>query len=125
MIVFGEEPGIAHGICTALIERIRKNGANFSISGIYQLTDDILVTTQPVNPGWHEVYLGYAMGYYRYVKKPMLLRAIQIVMPDDHGRFPDAPDCDPLTKASQPFLALPPTEQELKEFREEFGGEPL
>jgi hypothetical protein len=40
---------------------------------------------------------------------PECLRALQVILPDDDGRFPWEPHCDPSWVAEQPLLAAPDT----------------
>jgi hypothetical protein len=62
-----------------------------------------------VHPTQHEVYLGYAMGYYREIGDSDLLRAIQLFWPDKSGLFPFDLASDPVVASLQPRLELPRT----------------
>jgi hypothetical protein len=83
-------------------------GQSFASPGRY---DDVLagvpLAVRPVHPSQHERYLGYAMAHCRHRGDTGKLSAVQILWPDDNGKFPFDADCHPAAAQFQPLLDRP------------------
>jgi len=121
LIIFNLEREMAHRVCSALVKRIKNEGMSLRHLEVHPLIGDLSIQARQVHKDWHEIYFGFAMGFYRHIGDPFLLMAIQVLLPDDDGRFPDDVLCHPEIKASQPLLDLPPSRRELQSFRREYG----
>jgi hypothetical protein len=86
-----------------------------SISG-----DEYRVGFRRVHPTQHELYLGFAMGYYRYIERTDELEAIQAFWPDGDGKFPFDVGCDSAVYQLQPRLDIGRTSRELRHWQRQW-----
>jgi hypothetical protein len=113
---------LAHGVLAAVAQRLR-NGERFEPGQSYEdLIEGYRVAVRPVHQTQLVTRLGYAMGYYRRVGKPEMLRAVQLFWPDSKGRFPFEVGCDPMVALAQPRLELVVTPGEMRRFMREYGS---
>ncbi len=121
LIIFGLEPGDAHGILSNMFHAIR-NGESFRETCTYVgiLTGHRSVGIRPVDPSQHPLYLGLAMGYCRFIGRIGELMAVQVFWPDQIGKFPFEVGCDLEVYRRQPRLDLALTPSEIAEFEREF-----
>lgn len=112
-IIFGLEANTAHGILAAMVAKFRQ-GMRYDAAGKYDnVLDDVPLGVRIVDESQHELYLGYAMGYCREIRRD--LEAIQVFWPDKNDRFPFEPNCELDVYHCQPRLDIPLTRSERKE----------
>ncbi len=89
-IMFGLEADNAHALFSGLVRDIR-NGRSFAEPGVQTVSlrgDEHRVGFRRVHPTQHPLYLGFAMGYCRYIGRIGELEAMQAFWPDSSGKFP-------------------------------------
>ena len=115
LVLFGLEPSKGHRILSTIVREIR-NGQTFREAGSYSdiLKGDLQVGIRRVDPSQHAVYLGYAMGYVRFIDRIGELEAVQVFWPDKTGKFPYDVGCSLDVVQCQPRLdlALTPSDTE-------------
>lgn len=102
LILFGLPVGTAHSVLSVVVDDIR-SGKGFRSGEHTGVLTSGPVGIRPVDPSWHEVYLGYAMGYVREERLGEI-QCVQVVWPDAACRLPGEPECDPDVVAAQPAL---------------------
>lgn len=118
LIVFGLEPNDAHGLISNLFEAIRA-GQSFKESDTCVLrtgSEEHRVGLRRVDPTQHPHYLGFAMGYCRFIGNVGELEAMQVFWSDAGGKFPFDVGCDLDTFRLQPRLDIPLTPSEVRRF---------
>jgi hypothetical protein len=117
LIVFGKKPNDAHALLSRMIRKIRA-GCSFSMHGVYAqtLAEHQRVGIRRVHPSQHPLYLGFAMGYCRYLCRTGELEAVQVFWPDRERTFPFEVGCEPAVYHLQPRLDIALTPSEIKEF---------
>ncbi len=121
LIVFGLEPGVAHGLISHLVGEIRA-GSRFDDAGVSTFDlrgKTIAVGLRRVHPTQHPLYLGYAMGYCREVMLPGL-DAVQVFWPDRNGKFPFDPGCELAVYQRQPRLDISLTPTEMRQWERQW-----
>jgi hypothetical protein len=118
LILFGLDARNGHGILAAMVESIR-TGRSYRESGSYSgvLQDEFKIGIRPVHPTQHPLYLGFAMGYLRYIRRTGELEALQVFWPDEAGKFPYEIGCDIDVFQLQPRLDASLTPSEIEEFQ--------
>jgi hypothetical protein len=121
LITFGLESQIAHPILSAMVRDIRA-GTFFREPGTFLgvLADHYRIGIRRVHPTQHQLYLGYAMGYCRYLGRIGELEAVQVFWPDKAGKFSFEVGCDLEVFRCQPRLDLPLTPSEIAEFQRQW-----
>lgn len=99
-----------HGLLTAIVAEIRV-GQSFA-SGATHVVGELRVGFGRVDRGWHERYLGYAMGYCRERGRIGQLEAMQVFWADGAGVLPHERGCDEAVERAQPSLRYPPEDDE-------------
>jgi hypothetical protein len=105
-------------LISSLVRDIR-GGRSFARSGeavVRVGEEDLRVGFRVVHPTQHPLYLGFAMGYYRYAGGPDELRAVQVFWPDRDERLPFEAGCDLDAFRPQPRLDIPLTPSEVRRF---------
>jgi hypothetical protein len=117
LIVFGLDPSDAHSLLWGMVRDIRA-GRSYAQNGIYTvaLAEDHRIGIRRVHPTQHPLYLGFAMGYCRYLGRIGELEAFQVFWPDSGGQFPFQVGCDLGVYRRQPRLDIALTPSELREF---------
>ena len=83
-------------------------GQSFATPGkLEDALDGVPLAVRAVHPTQHEKYLGHAMAHCRHQGDIGKLSAVQILWPDDNGKFPFDPECDPAAVEAQPLLDRP------------------
>ncbi len=121
-IMFGLEADNAHTLFSALVRDIRA-GRSFNWPEVYTVSigeDEHKVGFRPVHQSQHELYLGFAMGYYRHIGRMGELEALQVFWPDSNGKFPFDVGCGSDVYSIQPRLDLGLTPRELRKWRREW-----
>lgn len=113
LIIFGR-PDDAHPILSDLVGAFSA-GTRLDQPGKYDVLDGFPTATRPVDESHHEIYLGYAMGFVRYMGRVGELAAVQIYVPDIDGLYPFESGCAEPVFRSQPRLDIPLTVSERKE----------
>jgi hypothetical protein len=124
LIIFGLQPRTAHSVLEDIVGQIGR-GTSFAEEATYPgiIAGEFPVGVRRVHLSQHPVYLGYAMGYCRYIGRAGQLSAVQIFWPDDNGKLPWDANSDAEIAARQPHLDVPLTQTERKEFERRFGYE--
>ena len=117
LIVFGLDPDDAHAVLSGMVREIRA-GCSYAEPGVYTvaLAEAYRAGIRRVHPTQHPLYLGFAMGYCRYLGRIGELEALQVFWPDSAGRFPFEVGCDLDAYRSQPRLDIPLTPSEIRAF---------
>jgi hypothetical protein len=117
LIVFGLDSSDAHDLFSAMIREIR-DGRRFTEQGVYtvSLTEDHRIGIRHVHPTQHPLYLGFAMGYCRYLGRIGELEAVQVFWPDSGGKFPFEVGCDLGVYQRQPRFDMALTPSEIRAF---------
>jgi Domain of unknown function (DUF4262) len=117
LIVFGLDPDDAHAVLSGMVREIRA-GCSYAEPGVYTmaLAEAYRAGIRRVHPTQHPLYLGFAMGYCRYLGRIGELEALQVFWPDSAGRLPFEVGCDLDAYRSQPRLDIPLTPSEIREF---------
>jgi hypothetical protein len=121
-IIFGLETAKAHAVFSGLVREIR-GGGSFAEPGVQILTvggDEHRVGFRRVHPTQHPLYLGFAMGYCRYIGRMEELVAMQAFWPDSAGKFPFEVGCDLAVYQLQPRLDLKLTPRENRAFKRQW-----
>lgn len=121
-IVFGLDEDNAHALLTHLFERIR-SGQSFAKPDVYAINiggDEHRIGIRPVHETQHPLYLGYAMGYCRFLGRMGELEAVQVFWPDSDGKFPFDAGCGQEVYQEQPRLDLALTPSEIRKFRRQW-----
>jgi Domain of unknown function (DUF4262) len=119
LIVFGLDGDNAHALLSGVIENIR-TGQPFAQPGKRAVKigeDERRVGFRTVHPTQHPLYLGFAMGYCRYIGHIGELEAVQAFWPDTDGKFPFEVGCDLEVYRLQPRLDLALTPSEIRRFK--------
>jgi len=122
LIMFGLEGNNVHALFSQLVRDIRA-GQSYAEPGVYTVKiggDEHQVGFRRVHPTQHELYLGFAMGYCRYIGRMGDLDAMQAFWPDSNGKFPFEVGCDLEVCQLQPRLDVGLTPREIKEWRREW-----
>lgn len=121
LIVFGLDPSDAHALLSGMVRDIR-TGRSYAQPGVYSvaLSSDHRVGIRRVLPTQQPLYLGYAMGYCRYIGHLGDLEAVQVFWPDSGGRFPFEVGCDLGIYRLQPRLDIALTPSEIREFKRQW-----
>ena len=118
LIVFGLDPPVAHAMVSSLVREIR-GGASYAHPGtavVPVVGGDFRVGFRAVHPTQHPPYLGFAMGYCRFIGGSSKLQAMQVFWPDREGRMPFEIGCDLDVFRLQPRLDIPLTPSEVRRF---------
>jgi hypothetical protein len=118
-IMFGLEAGNAHALFSQLVRDIR-SGRSYAEPGVYTISiggDEYRVGFRRVHPTQHELHLGFAMGYCRYIGRIGELEAVQAFWPDAAGKFPFEVGCETEVYQLQPRLDIGLTPRELRRRR--------
>ncbi len=121
LIAFGLEPSLAHPLVSSLVREIR-GGATYAHPGtaVVPFGGDFRVGFRAVHPTQHPLYLGFAMGYCRFIGRPGELQAMQVFWPDREGRLPFEPGCDLDVFQLQPRLDIPLMPSEVRRFERQW-----
>ena len=120
VMVFGLDLRTAHVLLRDVVDDLRA-GKSYASAGRYLgLLEGLAVTVRPVHPTQHLLYLGYAMAFYRRLGRPEMLRTVQVLWPDSHGRAPCDVGCDPAVVAAQLAVDRPVPPDTLREFLERY-----
>jgi hypothetical protein len=122
LIVFGLAPHDAHALLSGVIREIRA-GRPFTREGActVPLVEECRVGIRRVHPTQHPLYLGFAMGYCRYLGRIGELEAVQVFWPDSHGKFPFDVGCESGVHRCQPRLDIALTPSEIRDFERRLG----
>jgi hypothetical protein len=106
VIVFGLDSHCAAAVLHAVYDRVRTEGAlpvGEVVRGLFPHDERWPARADWVRPEWVEAYAGMVEPVLnrRATDVPML----QLVLPDEGGRWPEDPDVDPTLAADQPLLA--------------------
>jgi hypothetical protein len=118
-IVFGLVADSAHALFSQLIRDIRA-GRSYAEPGVSTFNiggDEHRVAFRRIHPTQHERYLGFAMGYCRYIGRIGELEAMQAFWPDSGGKFPFEVGCDLAVYRLQPRLDIGLTPQEVRRWQ--------
>ena len=121
-IMFGLEAANMHSLFSQLVRNIRA-GRSYTEPGVYTVNptgDEHCVAFRRVHPTQHELYLGFAMGYCRYIGRIGELEAVQVFWPDAAGKFPFEVDCEWEVYQPQPRLDVTLTPRELRQWRRQW-----
>ena len=121
-ILFGLEPKYAHALISELVRDIRA-GKSFTQPDKTAVSVDgneHRIGMRPVHPTQHELHLGFAMGYCRYIGQTDELRAMQVFWPDRYGKFPFESGCNLDVYQLQPRLDINLTPTELRQWRRQW-----
>ena len=121
-IVFGLEPDNAHALISALVEGIHA-GQSYRQPETREVMiggDEHRVGFRRVDPTQHPVYLGFAMGYCRFVGIVGELEAMQVFWPDADGKFPFEVGCNLDVFRLQPRLDIALTPSEVRRFERQW-----
>jgi hypothetical protein len=116
LIMFGLEADNMHALFSQLVRDIRA-GRSYAEPSVHTVTiggDEHRVAFRRVHPAQHELYLGFAMGYCRYIGRIGKLEAMQAFWPDRTGRFPFEVECELDVCQLQPRLDIGLTPRELR-----------
>ena len=107
LIVFGLDPSDAHVLLSAIVREIRA-GRSHAQPDVYTvaMAEDHRVGIRRAHPTQHQLYLGYAMGYSRYLGRIGELEAAQVFWPDSGARFLFDVGCDLGPYRCQPRLDI-------------------
>lgn len=122
LIVFGLEPENAHALISQFVRDIRA-GRSFAEPGVGEIDvagNEQSIGFRRVHPTQHALYLGFAMGYCRYVAQQGDLEAMQVFWPDDNGKFPFDVGCDLAVHGLQPRLDIGQTAREVRRWRRQW-----
>jgi hypothetical protein len=117
LIVFGWESKTAHALCSAIIRDIR-GGKSFAARGVFAVAvgdSELRIGIRRVHPTQHPLYLGFAMGFCRRVRKS--LEAVQVFWPDEKGLFPFDVGCNAEVFDIQPRLDFALSPSEIRRFK--------
>jgi hypothetical protein len=115
-IMFGADADNAHALFSQLVRDIRA-GRSYAEPGVYSVSiggAERPVGFRRVHPTQHPLYLGFAMGYCRYIGRMGELEAMQAFWPDGCGKFPFEVGCDVTVDRLQPRLDLGLTPREVR-----------
>lgn len=118
LIVFGLDSQSAHALLSSLVRDIR-GGQSFACPGATEVRvgeEDLRVGFRVVHPTQHPLYLGFAMGYCRYIGRMGELQATQVFWPDRDDKLPFEAGCDLEVYRLQPRLDIPLTPREIRDF---------
>lgn len=121
-ILFGLEAKVSHTLISQLVRDIRA-GQSYAVPGVQEVCiggGELRLGFRPVHPTQHELYLGYAMGYCRYIGRSGELQAVQVFWPDNEGKLPFEVDCDLSVSQLQPRLDIGLTPEELGQWRRQW-----
>lgn len=103
IILFGLDSNTSHGLINDAGKRVRE-GYKYATGCRYgELLKDYDCEFRHVDPARYEGYLNYALHYYRGSAFP----AIQLIWPDEQGRFPWESNFDERFRADQILLQGP------------------
>ena len=118
-IMFGLEAVNTHALFSQLVREIRA-GRSYAEAGVSALKfggNEHRVGFRRVHPSQHELYLGFAMGYCRYIGRIAELDAVQAFWQDATGKFPFEVGCDLEVYKLQPRLDIGLTPGEMRRWR--------
>ncbi len=118
-IVFGLEADNARALFSELVRDIRPS-RSYAEPGVATVSiggDHHRVGFRRVHPTQHQLYLGFAMGYSRYIGRIGQLEAMQAFWPDDTGKFPFEVGCHLDVYQLQPRLDIGLTPREARKWR--------
>ena len=121
-VLFGLEANNVHALLSQLVRDIRA-GRSYAEPGVYTVSiggNEHRVGVRGVHPTLHELYLGFAMGYCRYIGRWGELQAVQVFWPDSNGKFPFDVGCDSAAYQLQPRLDIGLTSRELRLWRRQW-----
>ena len=87
-------PGEGINVLSAMVDNIIKGYSYSKPSKYKNVLINELIETRCVHETQHELWMGYAMGYWREQRQVGQLKAIQVFWPDNCGRFPFDANCD-------------------------------
>lgn len=122
LIMFGLEARDIHALFSQLVRDIR-GGRSYTEPGEYTVSiggDELRLGFRRVHRTQHEVYLGFAMRYCRYIGHRGELEAMQAFWPDNNGKFPFNAGCDLAVNRLQPRLDIGLTAHELRQWRRQW-----
>jgi len=120
LVILGLDGKTAHPVVASIVKVIR-NGTRLEVGARVELLGGLVIAIRAFHPSQHELYLGYAMAHAR--RHHSTLQALQVLWPDNNGRFPFDLTCDSEVRALQPRLELPASVSDLRAFRREFAGD--
>ncbi|MGW4487944.1 DUF4262 domain-containing protein [Amycolatopsis sp. NPDC004368] len=106
LAVFGLEPDAGMSLLNAIGEQVAA-GRELKAGDEVEVFDG-RVAFRPVDPGWHEAFFGTAKGFYRATKP--VVPFLQVLWPDETGRFPTDDGFAAEFEPFQPRLWVPPSE---------------
>jgi len=118
LIVFGLDAQSAHALVSSLVREIL-SGRSFAqrqVAVVRVGEEDLRAGFRVVHPTQHPLYLGFAMGYCRYVGGLVELQAVQVFWPDRDEQLPFEAGCDLGVLRLQPRLDIPLTPSEVRRF---------
>ena len=121
-IVFGLERDGTLALLDALVDSLR-SGERFdkkSTRTVRVGAEDHRIGLRCVHESQHPLYLGYAMGYCRFLGRIGELEAMQVFWPDPRGKFPFEAGFASEMSGLQPRLDVPLTPGEIEEFERQF-----
>jgi hypothetical protein len=103
-IIFGQDSKTMYYLLKKTYSYIA-SGNKVLIDGCPQdVINEYKIAYLPVHASWHEVYLGWSMGYCRINKQK--LTAVQLYWPDLNDKFPFEVNCAAQVIALQPNLSV-------------------
>jgi hypothetical protein len=107
LLCVGPSPGVAGSTLNALAQHLRAHPHLARAGQRIELPDRDpvlpVVELGAVAPRWHELYVGQPIAHHGRDD----LEVLQVLAPDEAGRFPDDPAVDPRSLTAQPVLADP------------------
>jgi hypothetical protein len=119
LVVLGLEARVAHGLLADVVSAIRSGRCYGPGESYLDVIQGYSVLFLAVHRTQVLCRLGYALAYYRRLGNRELLRAVQLVWPDQAGRLPTEPGCEVVSL--QPRLDDPVPEERLRAFFEKYG----
>jgi hypothetical protein len=119
LIMFGLKADDSHALFSQLVRNIH-TGQSYTEPNVYTITigdDEHRVGFRRVHPTQHPLYLGYAMGYCRYIGRMGELEVMQTFWSDAVGKFPFDVGCNLGVYQLQPRLDIGLTPHEVSEWQ--------
>lgn len=108
VIIFGLPFETMHNLLWAVHQSIHE-GRSFREEGEYgDLLEGHDCAFRRVHPGWHEYLFETAAWHRAHVGKPGTLEVMQLLWPDQEGRWPWDPQCDEVVGYNQLELSAAP-----------------
>lgn len=122
LIIFGLDSDNSYALFSQLVRDIRAT-KSYAAPGVYAISigeDEHRIAIRPVHFTQHELYLGFALGYYRDHGNWDGLVALQVFWPESSGKFPYEVGCASEVYRLQPRLELAVSPLELKKWRRQW-----